>query len=156
MDLSAGPAVNVLRRNDRVWLLLLALLAAGGCASDPRSTEQIWAELQGSQAQELIELYPPGTPRSEIRSREHQRFTFSVFACDLGGGWDDPFFDLSLADFRSNYPGLPPACDRVRLGRTGWFTLIGGVRLFQDYVFYDEFDRVLVAYRAILRRSSAR
>ncbi len=136
--------------------VLLALLVAAGCATEQRSTEQVWLDLQRRHAQALVELYPPGTPRSEIRDRKHERFTFSIFACDLGGGWDDPFFDLSLADFRKNYPGMPPACDRIRLGRTGWFTLIGGVQLFQDYVFYDEFDRVLAAYRAMLRRSSAR
>ena len=55
--------------------------------------------------------------------------------------------------FRSEFPRITPACDRVRLARTGWVTVVGGLAYYQDYVFYDALGHVLIAYRTFLQRS---
>lgn len=140
----------------RARLVVLPLLAGLACAGVSDAPEDVWSELQQSQRQALAELYPPGTGRAQIRERVDQRMIFSIRACDFSQPDADPYLALSLEDFRERYPGLPPSCDRLRIGRTGWYTVLGGVRLYQDYVFYDEDERVLRAYRSFLRKSSPR
>jgi len=98
--------------------------------------------------------HPPGTPRDVIRARKAEALVFSIHSCDLGTREQDPALDAAIRAFRAEHPEVPVSCDRVRLARTGWVTLVGGLAYYQDYVFYDRDDQVLVAYRTFIQRSA--
>ncbi len=86
--------------------------------------------------------------------REAETLVFSIRACDFGTRGEDTALDAAIRAFQSEYPGVAPSCDRVRLARTGWATVVGGLAYYQDYVFFDPEDQVLVAYRTFIQRSA--
>jgi len=136
----------------RAGAIALALVLAA-CGSGTRSGTPALLGLEGRDREALEATYPEGTPRDVILARAGQPLIFSIHACDLGDRDRDPALDAALLAFEAEYPGVEPRCDRVRLARTGWVTLIGGLAYYQDYVFYDAADQVLVSYRAFLQRS---
>ena len=133
-------------------LALVALLVALGCGGG-RSQEPTVLGFEGRDRDTMLAVYPPGTPREQVRAREGEPLVFSVNPCDFGGIDDDRGLASALAAFRAEHPRRTASCDRVRLARTGWATLLGGLAYYQDYVFYDEDDQVLAAYRTYLQPS---
>jgi hypothetical protein len=130
-----------------------ALLALGGaCASSDPSPPALLG-LEGRDRETLAAAYPPGTPRSVVRARESEALVFSIHPCTLATVDADPPLAAAVEAFRAEYPAVAPSCDRVRLARTGWVTLVGGLAYYQDYVFYDAAEQVLVAYRTFIQRS---
>ncbi len=109
--------------------------------------------LEGSDRETLAAAYPLGTSREVIRGREAQALVFSIRTCDFGTRGEDAALDAAIRAFQGEHPGVAPSCDRVRLARTGWATVVGGLAYYQDYVFFDSDDQVLVAYRTFIQRS---
>jgi hypothetical protein len=130
---------------------LAAALAGAACGTSSGTSPLLG--LEGRDREVLERTYPEGTPRDVIRAREAQPLVFSIHTCDPATRDRDPTLDAALAAFENEFPGVVPRCDRVRLARTGWVTVIGGMAYYQDYVFYDADDRVLVAYRAFIQRT---
>jgi len=128
--------------------LLVALGCGGGRAHDPTLLG-----FEGRDRETLLSVYPPGMPREQVRAREAEALVFSVNACDLGNVDRDRALAKALKAFRTEFPRVTASCDRVRLASTGWATVVGGLAYYQDYVFYDDDDQVLVAYRTYLQRS---
>jgi len=108
--------------------------------------------MEGRDPLTLEAVYPPGTPRAVVRAREAEVLVFSIHACDFGAVDRDAALARALEAFRRAHPGVTPSCDRLRLARPGWATLLGGLAYYQDYVFYDADDQVLVAYRTYIQR----
>lgn len=144
----SGSAARACRR-----ALLVALVASPlACAGD-RGPGPDLIGLEGRDRDVLDATYPPGTLRTTVRAREAKPLVFSVNPCDFGTVEDDPALAAALAAFREAHPETVPSCDRVRLARTGWTTVVGGLAYYQDYVFYDDEDQVLTSYRTFLQRS---
>jgi hypothetical protein len=138
----------VTARGALAWGLAAALL---GACTGGTGTQLLGVE--GRDRETLEAVYPPGTPRDVVRARKGQALVFSIHACDFGAVERDPALAAALAAFREAFPDTAASCDRVRLARPGWVTLLGGLAYYQDYVFYDEEDQVLVAYRTYIQRS---
>jgi len=134
-------------------LTLAAALALGACGHGPSAPSPELLGLEGRDRDALEATYPRGTLRDVILAREGQPLVFSIHACDLATRERDTTLDAAIEAFEAEFPGVEPRCDRVRLARTGWVTVIGGFAYYQDYVFYDVEDQVLVAYRAFIQRS---
>jgi hypothetical protein len=136
----------------RPGALLAVALALSACGSGPSGTVPLLG-LEGRDREVLEATYPPGTLRETIRAREGQPLVFSIHPCDLATRDRDPTLDAAVVAFEEEFPGVEPRCDRVRLAKTGWVTVVGGLAYYQDYVFYDADDQVLVAYRTFIQRS---
>ena len=140
----------------RAWALLAGaafLSCSSGSAGSGGGPTGLLG-LEGRDRETLAATYPAGTPRDVIRARESEALVFSVNECHFGGIDQDPALAQAVAAFRQEYPKITPSCDRVRLARTGWVTVVGGLAYYQDYVFYDADDQVLVAYRTFIQRSA--
>ena len=131
--------------------LALAMLASACGGSGGLSPALLG--LEGRDRAVLEAAYPPGTPREVVRARESKALVFSINPCDFGTREDDPALSAAIEAFQHEHPGLSPSCDRVRLARPGWVTLVGGFAHYQDYVFYDAENQILVTYRTFLQRS---
>jgi len=131
---------------------IAALVLASACASTGAPAPRLLG-LEGRDRATLRADYPPGTPRDVVRARESEPLVFSIHACDFGERDEDSALSAAIEAFGTEYPEVTPSCDRVRLARPGWVTLVGGFAYYQDYVFYDAGDRVLVAYRTFIQRS---
>lgn len=127
----------------------LALAACGRGGPDPQLLG-----LEGRDREALDATYPLGTPRDVIRAREADALVFSVHECNLATRERDPGLSAAIEAFRYDHPDEPLRCDRLRLARPGWVTLIGGMAYYQDYVFYDADEQVLDSYRTFLQRSA--
>lgn len=127
----------------------LVLLACGS----PGSSNRLLG-LEGRERAEIEAAYPPGTARGVIRAREADALVFSIHECNLATHDQDAALSAAIEEFQGEHPDAPLRCDRVRLARTGWVTLVGGLAYYQDYVFYDADDRVLVTYRTFIQRSA--
>ena len=132
-------------------LPLQLVLACGGASSGPAPA---LLGLEGRDREALEAAYPLGTPRDVVRAREAEALVFSIHECDFGTRDRDPALSAAVEAFQQKHPNATPICDRVRLARTGWVTLVGGLAYYQDYVFYDSQDQVLVAYRSYLQPSA--
>lgn len=133
--------------------LAVALAASlGACGGATTGTPELLG-IEGRDRETLDATYPTGTPRATIRAREGEALVFSVNPCNFGVIADDPGLTRAVEAFREEHPGVTPTCDRVRLARTGWVTVVGGLAYYQDYVFYDADDQVLESYRTFLQRS---
>jgi len=137
-----------MRRGRFVWAALAVLACAGGPAD-----EQRLLGIEGRDRETLDALYPKGTPRSEIRARVKSPLVFSTYPCDARDRDRDTFLGQAIDEFQESHPAEFPDCDIVRVARTGWGTIIGAVGLYQDYVFYDDQDQVLVSYRTYLHKT---
>ena len=136
----------------RGWVTVAAAglwLACGG----PTASGPVLLGLEGQDRETLAATYPEGTAREEIRARQAQTLVFSVRTCDFGTRGVDTALDAAIRAFQGEHPSVTPSCDRVRLARTGWATVVGGLAYYQDYVFFDAEDRALVAYRTFIQRS---
>ena len=131
---------------------VLSLLVWSGCAGSPAGSPELLG-LEGRDRETLAATYPAGTPRDVVRARESEALVFSINACDFGRMEHDAALRAAVEAFRSEFPRITPACDRVRLARTGWVTVVGGLAYYQDYVFYDALGHVLIAYRTFLQSS---
>lgn len=134
----------------------LAVVGAGlwlACGGGSSATGPVLLGLEGADRETLAAAYPVGTTREEIRAREAQTLVFSVRSCDLGTRGVDAALDAAIVAFQKEHPDVTASCDRVRLARTGWATVVGGLAYYQDYVFFDADDRALVAYRTFIQRS---
>lgn len=138
-------------RAGAVGALALAL-ALAACAGPGTPAPELLG-IEGRDRETLAAVYPPGTLREVVRARQGQPLVFSIHDCDFGTVDQDAALSAALDAFRTEFPRITPSCDRVRLARPGWVTLLGGFAYYQDYVFYDGEDQVLVAYRTFLQRS---
>lgn len=131
---------------------LCLLLALGACAGPGTPAPELLG-IEGRDRETLAAVYPPGTLREVVRARQVAPLTFSIHPCDFGTVDQDPALSAALDAFRTEFPRITPSCDRVRLARPGWVSLFAGFAYYQDYVFYDGEDQVLIAYRTFLQRS---
>jgi hypothetical protein len=148
----AGRGAPGALRRARARAALALALALGACAGRGTPAPELLG-LEGRDRETLAAVYPPGTLREVVRAREGAPLVFSIHACDFGTLDQDPALSAALDAFRTEFPRITPSCDRVRLARSGWVTLLGGFAYYQDYVFYDAEDQVVIAYRTFLQRS---
>ncbi len=156
---SASETGSRLPRRASAWppiarrLILLAPLVLAACQTLDPTHESGLLGLEGRDRETLDLTYPPGTPRDVVRARETELLVFSIHPCDFSLAHTDRGLGPSLDAFRAAYPAVDPDCDIVRVGKTGPTTIVGGIALYHDYVYYDGRDQVLTSFRSFLSRS---
>lgn len=84
--------------------------------------------------------YPPGASVEQLPCVGFDRW-------DLSSPAPDRFAELGLAEARGGDGMTPTSCMSAEVPRRGPASSLGAFGLWQDYVFLDSRDRVLIAFR---------
>ena len=114
----------------------IPLVLALGCVS----TESAFEASKQAYGGELALRYPTGVLIEQLPCASFDRW-------DLSSPPPDRFAELGLADARGDSGVSPASCVFGEVLRPGPASSLGAFGFWQDYVFLDSHDRVLVAFR---------
>ena len=116
--------------------LAIPLLLAAACVS----VESAFESSNQAYASELALRYPVGTALEHVPCAGFERWNLSMPV-------PDRFAELGLAKAKEASGAKPASCVFGEVLRLGPTSSLGAFGMWQDYVFLDSRDRVLVAFR---------
>jgi hypothetical protein len=123
------------------------LLLASGCSQSMKAPRlDRWDELEREQRQELAFEYPRGAARSTVNARVDRKSTL-VRTWRPGEQERDPFLVMAVEHVEQTQSRAIGVVDVHEIVEGGVLSAVFGFDIFQDYVVYDERERVIVAFR---------